>query len=404
MATLRITTLKTRKTAEGKFPILIAVSHHGDTRYITTEIVINDLSEFENGKIAYKKDANILNKRLDYILNEYKDILKCIPDTTIYNCVQIKEILINTHKQSKMVTVKEWFEKRIHDFEKEGRLSYASMNRYTLDKILAILGNITLQSISVSSIYKFKNGIKDLANATQQMRLTQFKARINEAINEHMVKYDEHPFKGTTMPRSTPKLLDITIDEFRKILNYQTEWKTKKLAKDIFLLSFYLGGINLADLVKVTFDKDYIEYERQKTVLSKEGNKIIRFSIPEQAKPIIAKYKGKNGKLDFGYKFSYSNFQRYLNARLKGLAKETNIDEKHFSYYSARKTFSQFAFELGVKTEVIEYCIGQSMKENRPIFNYVRVMQRTADAAIRRVIDYTEHPEKYDDIISMCIA
>ena len=65
-------------------------------------------------------------------------------------------------------------------------------------------------------------------------------------------------------------------------------------------------------------------------------------------------------------------------------------------YYSARKTFSQFAFDLGVRTEIIEYCIGQSMKENRPIYNYVRVMQKQADLVIRKVINYAEHPENYE--------
>ena len=67
-----------------------------------------------------------------------------------------------------------------------------------------------------------------------------------------------------------------------------------------------------------------------------------------------------------------------------------------FSFYSARKTFAQFAFMLGIKTEIIEYCLGQTMKTNRPIYNYVRVMQRQADAAIYKVIDYTNHPEKYN--------
>ena len=67
-----------------------------------------------------------------------------------------------------------------------------------------------------------------------------------------------------------------------------------------------------------------------------------------------------------------------------------------FSFYSGRKTFAQFAFLLGIKTEVIEYCVGQSVKNNRPIYNYVRVMQRQADAAIRKVIDYTDNPNCFD--------
>lgn len=170
------------------------------------------------------------------------------------------------------------------------------------------------------------------------------------------------------------------------------------MAKDLFLLSFYLGGINLADLVRVDLSGPILMYERKKTQLSEEGDKIIKLTIPDVAMPIINKYKTKTGKLNFGYKFSYSNFQRYLNGKLKILANEVGI-KSQFSYYSARKTFAQLAFDLGVKTEVIGYCIGQSMKSNRPICNYVRVMQRQADGAIAKVIDYTINPEKYADII-----
>ena len=36
------------------------------------------------------------------------------------------------------------------------------------------------------------------------------------------------------------------------------------------------------------------------------------------------------------------------------------------------------------------------MKGNCPIYNYVRVMQRQADACIRKVIDYTENPDAFE--------
>ena len=57
---------------------------------------------------------------------------------------------------------------------------------------------------------------------------------------------------------------------------------------------------------------------------------------------------------------------------------------------------AQFAFMIGIRTEVVEYCIGQSVKKNRPIYNYVRVMQKQADAAVRKVIQYTVDPESFE--------
>jgi len=396
MATIYLSVLRSRRTLEKKYPIYIAVMQtRNDIRYIKTDYVIDGLYQFENGKVICRKDANTMNLRLKYVLSEYQEKLEGIPDQYVYNSAQIKEILEGKHRIEQLTTIKEWMEQRIERLRKEGRGSYADMNVYTLTKILNIIGDITLQSFSPGTIDKFVRGMSNLSNATKQMRLTHLKASINEAIRDGMVKYEVHPFAYTKMPRSNIKQLDITIEEFNRIRTLETKHKRLSLAKDLFLLSFYLGGMNLADIVQVDFSGDTIKYVRQKTNLNKQGDKSITFSIPDEAKPIIKKYLKRNGKLDFGYNFSYSNFQRYLNRCLKNLAKVVGI-ETEFSFYSGRKTFSQFAFDLGIKTEIIEYCIGQSMKENRPIYNYVRIMQRQADAAICRVIDYTNSPGDFD--------
>lgn len=400
MATLNLVVLKARQTAKGDYPIFISVTQNRVVRYIKTDYSIDDLFQFDNGVVICRKDAKVMNQRLKFVLGEYQGKLDLIEDQEIYNCSQIKEILEGKIKLEQIITIKEYFEQRIKELRKEGRGSYADMNVYTLDKILSILGNINMQSITPQTVEKFIIGMSNLSNATKQMRLTHFKARINEAIKTGLVKYDIHPFIYTKMPKPAVKLLDITVEEFNKIRSLETRHKALSLAKDTFLLSFYLGGINLADLVAIDFSKSFIEFTRKKTELSKQGDKVVRLTIPEDAQLIIKKYLKRNGKLDFGYKFTYSNFQRYLNRCLKKLAKEVGITSE-FSYYSARKTFSQFAFDLGIKTEIIEYCIGQSMKENRPIYNYVRIMQKQADAAINRVIDYTNNPVKYENYINM---
>lgn len=400
MATLNLVVLKARQTAKGNYPIFISVTQHRIVRYIKTDYLVDDLFQFDNGTIVCRSDAKVMNQRLKYVLSVYQEKLNEIEDQEIYNCSQIKEILEGKQKAEQIITIKEFFETRIKELRKEGRGSYADMNVYTLGKILSILGDISLSSISPQTIEKFISGMRNLSNATKQMRLTHFKARINEAIKDGLVKYDVHPFVYTKMPKPAIKLLDITVEDFNKIKGLETKHKALSLAKDLFMLSFYMGGVNLADLVEIDFSGSFIEFARKKTELSKQGDKVVKLSIPEEVKPIIKKYIKRSGKLDFGYNFTYSNFQRYLNRCLKKLAKEVGITSE-FCYYSARKTFSQFAFDLGVKTEIIEYCIGQSMKENRPIYNYIRIMQKQADGAIKRVIDYTNDPDKYADSINL---
>lgn len=372
MATLHFAVLKSRQTVKKTYTIYLAVTHNRDVRYISTEFEIDDLFQFDKGKVVCRKDAMIMNQRLSYVLSEYQQRLDCIPDKGIYNCSQLKEILENRQKLARQTTIKEYMQQRIANLRKEGRNSYADMNEYTLDKILSIIGNVSLQSFNSVIIDRFIKGMSSLSNATKQMRLTHLKACLNEAIREGLVKYEVHPFAYTKMPKSPAKLLDLTIEEFTRIRDLATRHKKLSLARDLFLLSFYLGGINLADLVEADVSGNQLKYVRRKTANKKQGEKTI----------------------------SYSNFQRYLNHCLKKLGKELNI-QSNISYYSARKTFSQFAFDLGIRTEIIEYCLGQSMKENRLIYNYVRIMQRQADAAIRKVIDCTNDPDKFElDVIS----
>ena len=171
---------------------------------------------------------------------------------------------------------------------------------------------------------------------------------------------------------------------------------------DLFCLSFYLGGINLIDLLQVNFKgTDTLEYVRVKTRNTVVGTRTISFSIPEPAKVIIDRWMNRNtGKLDFGYKFSYPNFSRYLTRSLAALAKELGITEK-VVYYSARKSFAQYASEIGIPDGIIDYCLGHSDKSKGVIRYYTKVRQKQADMAISRVIDYVDNPEKYKEYIEL---
>lgn len=203
-----------------------------------------------------------------------------------------------------------------------------------------------------------------------------------------MVKYDVDPFAFYSIAAPAERELDISVEEFKKIRDSEPKKRIHIVARDVFCLSYYLGGINLVDLLSIDFNKtDIIEYVRTKSRNTKQGDKRISISIPEEAVPIISKWKNKNtGRLDFKYNFTYSNFSRYLSRAIADLSEDLGIKSK-VVYYSARKSFVQHGFELEVPLEVLEYCIGQSMKANRPIYNYLKIMRKHADAAIRKILD-----------------
>ena len=161
-------------------------------------------------------------------------------------------------------------------------------------------------------------------------------------------------------------------------------------ARDLFMLSYYLGGTNLIDLMAYDFrGKTMLEYVRTKTRNKKKANRTVSFTIPPEAQTIIDRYmNAKTGRLYFGTKGSYDTFKNIVTRDIKRIAEKAGVkDWKRCCFYTARKSFVQHGFDLGISLEVLEYCIGQSMKSDRPIFNYLKIMRRHADNAIRQIID-----------------
>jgi len=224
---------------------------------------------------------------------------------------------------------------------------------------------------------------------------------VNEAIKLGLIRCDVHPFAYTKIPTPEPRDMDLSVSSVRKIIFTDVSGsKRLQLGKDMFLLSFYLGGINFADVIKVDFTGESISYVRQKSGEHKKKNRTTTIGICPEASAIIQKYIGTNGKLKFDYKYSTKNLQCYINMCLKLLAKELNITGV-LSYYSARKTFAQFASEIGIPYPIIEYCLGHSIKTGITINSYVRVKQPQADAAIRRVIEYINDPDAFKSYIEI---
>lgn len=403
MATLSPTILRAKPNSEGKYPVWIRISVKKDKSYIKTDYCLNDPCEWYEGKVVARSDASAMNKRLTYEVKRYTDKLKYIENEDYYSANQLKAILTQEDKAAiGAKTFNEYFQKRIEEIRKEGREGYADMNKETLRVFELSEGEIPMpimNSMTVEHFYKYmqKRGYSD---GNIQIRLGHVRARVNEAIKAGLIKTEKHPFSDMKLPSPDSKVLDIEVSDFQKILKLDTNnSKRITLAKDLFLLSFYLGGLNLSDIVEIDFSGSVISYCRKKSKAHKKKNRITQITIPKEAKPIINRYITANGTLDFGYEFEYKNFCRYLNKCIKLLAQSLNI-ESNMSFYSARKTFAQYASDLALPYPVIEYCLGHSVKTNITINKYIRIKPQQADAAIQRVIEYTQNPDAFKEFIT----
>ena len=387
MTTLKLAVVPAKVLKNGKHKIRIAIGHKQETRYLVTRFVIDSPSQFKDGQVVDIPSASHINMKLRNLLNVYQEALDKI-NTNSYTCSQIAEYLSNFKEGA--CSFSSVSNEYVSGMVKEGRTSTAQLYQRTINYFLDCIGHdIMLEGITPRIVKDFDLYLKgrDFSTATRGTHMAHLKAIINYAIKYRKVSYESHPFEFYEKPESSIRELDISVDEVKMIRDSDVSEKSLCIARDLFMLSYYLGGINLIDLMQINFKgKDTVEYIREKSKNTKKGDKKVSFTIPKEAKPIIQKWMGKNGKLNFGYKLSYDNFRKYVTKEIIRLTERIGI-EKHVVYYSARKSFVQHGFELGIPLETLEYCIGQSMKANRPIFNYVKIMRKHADEAIRKILD-----------------
>lgn len=393
MATIKLAVLKHTQSKDGSYKIRIAIGHRSETHYIVTKYKVNSPSEFVGGIVTRVPNAHEINVKLRNLLNDYDERLERIPSPEDYTCKELRDLLKSMRHHSSTATFSQVSEQYQKELTEDGRGSYAGMLQNSLRLFRDFSGgDMFLSEISTVTISEFERWLKrkGLSQTYISMTLSMTRTIINRAIRAQLVTYQLHPFAYWKRPADEEREIDISVEELAAIRDSQPKLKKQRIARDLFMLSYYLGGINLIDLLNIDFrGVSVLEYVRHKSRNTKTSDKRISFTIQPEAKELIKKWMNRNtGKLDFGYKFSYKNFLQFITRSIKSLAKDLDIQNyKKVCYYTARKSFVQHGFDLGISLEVLEYCIGQSVKNNRPIFNYLKIMRKHADVAIRQILD-----------------
>lgn len=390
MANLFITIVPTKKMLNGKHKIRIAVSHNLATRYIPTNIIIDAENEFKNGKVVKRPDKNILNAQLKKIYDMYYERCMKIEYANTLTCTQLIKIITNPITGERNRKFEDIVEEFLSQIDEEDRTKTYKLYKLAANHFLQFTGpNSLMEHITPVRINNYLNSLKreKLSGTTINIYTTLLKVMINYAIKMRYVEYKVDPFVTAKIPSSRKRDTYITVEQLKKIRDMEPRKYNESVVRDIFMLTYYLAGMNLVDMLAYDFRTDEISYVRTKTRNTKDGDHITSFTIPEEAKPIIKKYMNKNtGRIVFGKYKTYVSCYNTLTRKLDTLKKIADI--KHdFTLYSARKSFVQHGFDLGIPLSTLEYCIGQSMKEDRPIFNYVTIMKKHADKAIREILD-----------------
>lgn len=216
---------------------------------------------------------------------------------------------------------------------------------------------------------------------TISMYLRTLRTILNEAIAEGLLDKSLYPFRrhikekkkyAPPAPTNVKKALDPDI--LAKLYYYEAPLRAMQQAKDFWVLSYLLNGMNMKDILNLRVSNmqgDLITYERIKTANTKETPTTIKASVKADAMAIIRKYRIPSIKPD-AYLFPFLNdtmdaemkhsrvqsFVHNMNKNLKKICKELGIPS--ITTYSARHTFATILKNSGVSAEFISEALGHS--------------------------------------------
>lgn len=388
MATLNAVILPAKVLKGGRHKIRISVAHNGETRYIVTNIFIDSAKEFKNGQVVKRPDAAILNTKIRGILQNYQS---AIDELTYVNGLTCPELVfqIKNAGNYKHRTIGSIFE----EYMANAHIKQSTYRSYviTWNTISSYLdGKTLIEHITHGTILGLDKYLRDkgLKLSTVRNYLVFLMVLLNYAKRCGYVQYRVDPFAGYELPSMGVRDSWLTVEEVRQIRDFKTQKANLQKCRDIFMLSYYLGGINMTDLLDINFNEcnKTIRYIRKKTENRPKRNKYVEFDIPDEAWEIIWRYLGEDGRIhvtdcDRKHKMHY-----FFDYNMSKLAEATGI--KKLIFYSARKSFSQHAFNLGIQTPIIDFILGHRVdKGDTSLYAYFSVPPSLATSAVRKVLD-----------------
>ena len=249
--------------------------------------------------------------------------------------------------------------------------------------------DVPLDRVNVNFCHEWEQtlratGIKEI---TLSLRFRTLRAVLNQAIAAGLVKATAYPFARTVAEKhklqvgkfdvSTAKRA-VSRDELRRLEALEPASERLRLAKAVFLFSFYGGGINFVDLAQLrwrdlsgaapgTGHPERLHYVRQKT----GGKFSLRLLAPAAA--IVAAYRPLTYATASSYVFPMLDEARHPTAhkvqnRLHKMLGQVNKDLKELgelagiatplTTYVARHTFATTLKQAGTQTALISQAMG----------------------------------------------
>ena len=283
---------KNRINADGKTPVLIRISHNHKVRYIPTSYYIDPQYMDNNGNINSKHpSANAINKYLAGMLKDIYDNMGALG--TKIRSMDINALVdVVKYSDGSGVDFMKYSGKRIRMLEISGKTTTADLLSLTLKHLEKYTGSKTLAFNVINK--QFLTGLENYLRVeglkinTISVYMRNIRAVFNQAIDTDLVRQDVYPFRKYKIKHETTPKRAVGVDVIKKLIRTDLR-KSERQAVDLFLLSFYLVGINFKDLLflkSTDMVNGRISYRRAKT------GRLYSIKVEPEALVIINKYRG----------------------------------------------------------------------------------------------------------------
>jgi integrase len=438
MATFKICVFEHQKRQDGKYPVSIRVCWKRKYGYIKTEFYVTDkqvISKTIKAKdeiikrIFELKDVYIINE-LNSRIARYEDlkVKKLGVNIELYTAKELAEFFKRETVPGTdgSIDFVEFANLHINRLKAAGKESTAKTLVTPLNALIDFCNGrirIGITEITVKFLRTFEDYLrkertlqrknqfgrivetkrKGLSDVAIHDYMTAIRIIFNAAIDEYNdedrdeIRIKHYPFrkyKLKKLPESQKR--NLTIEQIRSIASIPDDkliYPRNIMARDVFMLSFYLAGTNLTDLYNAKascYDKGRFSYERQKTRGRRQDRAFISIKVEPEALPLFDKYKDPAGERVFNFYKLYANhntFDANVNKGLKKVAEACGIIEPLSSYY-ARFSFASIARnDCSISKDDIHETLNHSDPSMKITDIYIKKDWSVIDNVVRRVLD-----------------
>ena len=210
----------------------------------------------------------------------------------------------------------------------------------------------------------------------------------------------KYPFRKYSIKQEKVRDFTMSAAQLVELRDYPVEPQQERY-RDLFMLSFYLIGINISDLLQLKeMNNGRIVYRRNKT------GRIYDIKVEPEALNIIRKYRGKDHLLCIldGSKNEYKDIRKFNSLMNEGLKRIGRKEEARnargrkfmklveplfpqIETYTARRTWATIASKLDIPKDVIGKGLGHSEWFSSTTDIYIDFDSSKIDKANRQVLD-----------------